>query len=83
MKTLKLIVTSGLSVLLCTAAHAVISAETILQQTGIQGGLIVHLDCGNGELTASLRVNEKYLVQVGEQIARKPFFAQNLAEGNQ
>ena len=37
-------------------------AASILQQTGVQGGLVVHMDCGNGDLTAALRADEKYLV---------------------
>jgi outer membrane protein assembly factor BamB len=33
-----------------------------MDATGINGGLIVHLGCGNGKLTAALRVNDSYLV---------------------
>ena len=39
------------------------SASEIIGESGIQGGLVVHLGCGDGELTAGLRVNERYLVQ--------------------
>jgi outer membrane protein assembly factor BamB len=39
------------------------SAEAILQATGVQGGLIVHLGCGDGRLTAALGAGESYLVQ--------------------
>ena len=35
------------------------SAEHILKTTGITGGLIVHLGCGDGQLTASLRANDE------------------------
>ena len=38
------------------------NAEEIIRKTGIKGGLIVHLGCGNGELTNALRRNERYLV---------------------
>jgi outer membrane protein assembly factor BamB len=34
----------------------------ILQATGIQGGLIVHIGCGDGRLTAALRTGDSYLV---------------------
>ena len=38
-------------------------ATEIFQATGVQGGLIVHLGCGDGKLTAALRANDSYLVQ--------------------
>ncbi len=34
----------------------------ILDATGVKGGLIVHLGCGDGELTAALHINDRYLV---------------------
>ncbi|MCO6458365.1 MAG: PQQ-binding-like beta-propeller repeat protein [Pirellulaceae bacterium] len=37
-------------------------AQRILSATGVQGGLIVHLACGDGRLTAALRAGEGYLV---------------------
>jgi len=37
-------------------------ARQILQATGVKGGLIVHLACGDGKLTAALRANNSYLV---------------------
>jgi len=33
-------------------------ARQILDTTGIKGGLIVHLGCGDGKLTAALRIND-------------------------
>ncbi len=39
-----------------------ITAETIYEATGVQGGLVVHLGCGDGKLTADLRANERYLI---------------------
>ena len=42
-------------------AHALL-ARDILTESGVQGGLIVHLDCGDGTLTGTLRVNDRYLV---------------------
>jgi outer membrane protein assembly factor BamB len=37
-------------------------ARHILKETGVKGGVIVHLGSGDGKLTAALRVNERYLV---------------------
>ena len=37
-------------------------AEPILQATGVKGGLVVHLSCGDGRLTAALRASDAYLV---------------------
>ncbi len=34
----------------------------ILATTGIRGGLLVHVGCGDGKLTAALRAGESYLV---------------------
>jgi len=55
-------------VLVCgTAATAVADspeaqARAILQAAGVQGGLVVHVGCGDGRLTAALRAGEAYLV---------------------
>ena len=37
-------------------------ARRILDTTGVQGGLIVHLGCGDGKLTAALGARDGYLV---------------------
>ena len=37
-------------------------ARQILDATGVKGGLVVHLGCGDGKLTAALRAGESYLV---------------------
>jgi len=37
-------------------------AQQILDATGVKGGLIVHVGCGDGRLTAALRANDGYLV---------------------
>ena len=47
---------------LITPAVAADEAGGILQRSGVQGGLIVHLGCGDGQLTAELRAGEQYLV---------------------
>jgi len=45
------------------AAAEAASATAILQAAGVQGGLVVHIGCGDGKLTAALRANDRYLVQ--------------------
>ena len=37
-------------------------AKQILGATGVQGGLVVHVGCGDGKLTAALRASNRYLV---------------------
>lgn len=37
-------------------------AAYILSAAGVQGGLVVHLGCGNGKLTAALHANDSFLV---------------------
>ncbi len=37
-------------------------AKEILDATGVAGGLIVHVGCGDGALTAALRANDSYLL---------------------
>jgi len=37
-------------------------ASRILEATGVKGGLVVHLGCGDGTLTAALRANDSYVV---------------------
>ena len=44
------------------SADARALAREILSATGVKGGLIVHLGCGDGKLTAALRANDRYLV---------------------
>lgn len=53
----------------CASTSALTADETatrqardILAATGVEGGLVVHVGCGNGELTAALRANDRYLV---------------------
>ncbi len=50
---------------LCLGAPAVLAATSgkeILDTAGVEGGLVVHLGCGDGKLTALLRGNDRYLV---------------------
>ena len=37
-------------------------ALDIINESGVQGGLIVHLNCGDGSLTEALRASDSYLV---------------------
>ena len=37
-------------------------AEEILEQAGVKGGFVVHLGCGDGELTAALKLGSQYMV---------------------
>ena len=41
---------------------AITLAKEILDTTGVQGGIVVHLGCGNGKLTAALRESSRYTV---------------------
>jgi len=38
-------------------------AADILKETGVTGGLVVHVGCGDGRLTAALHAHDGYLVQ--------------------
>ncbi len=38
------------------------TANEFLDVAGLKGGLVVHIGCGEGELTASLRVSDRFLV---------------------
>jgi len=44
------------------SAGAADDAAAILEKSGIQGGLIVHVGCGDGTLTAALRQGDRYIV---------------------
>jgi len=67
------------------AATAEPQAREILQTTGVRGGLVVHVGCGDGTLTAALLAGDAYLVQgldtSAEKVAevRKAFCAKRLA----
>ncbi|MHC4560269.1 MAG: class I SAM-dependent methyltransferase, partial [Planctomycetota bacterium] len=45
-------------------------AMQILDATNVKGGLVVHLGCGDGKLTAALRANDSYLVHGLDKDAR-------------
>ncbi|PIW18335.1 MAG: hypothetical protein COW34_04355, partial [Armatimonadetes bacterium CG17_big_fil_post_rev_8_21_14_2_50_66_6] len=52
----------GATALLASIAVAQ-DGTALLQQSGIKGGLVVHVGCGDGTLTAQLRAGEQYVVQ--------------------
>ncbi len=37
-------------------------ASRLLEQSGVRGGLVVHVGCGDGRLTVALRANDSFLV---------------------
>lgn len=47
----------------CTVDARGQSTAEILDAAGVKGGLIVHIGCGDGKLTAEFRANEAFLVQ--------------------
>ena len=51
-----------ISVELVQAASPAEDAAGIIKATGVDGGLVVHLGCGSGELTAALQRNSRYQV---------------------
>lgn len=46
-----------------TAASDMPTADAIYRTTGVKGGLVVQIGCGDGQLTAALHVNDRFLVQ--------------------
>jgi outer membrane protein assembly factor BamB len=48
---------------LCAPAGFEQAAKQILDTAGVKGGLIVHLGCGDGRLTAALKANDSCIVQ--------------------
>ena len=61
----------AMAVLVCAAACAAIappaagaaSGKAIIEASGVRGGLVVHLGCGDGQGTAALRAGDAYIVQ--------------------
>ena len=47
------------------------SAQQILAATGVRGGLIVHIGCGDGKLAAALRASDGYLVHALDTDAKQ------------
>ena len=57
-----LLVLCTLSIVVAQKESPEQQAKQILETTGIKGGLIVHIGCGDGKLTAALHVSDSYLV---------------------
>ena len=57
------------------------AARDILDITGLKGGLIVHLGCGDGELTTALHINDRYLIHGLDTNARAIAQARNHIKG--
>ena len=45
-----------------SAGQHQVQAHQILKATSVKGGLVVHVGCGDGKLTAALRANDSFLV---------------------
>ena len=71
MKRLALVLVVTMMIAALTFAE---SGREIIDSSGIKGGLVVHIGCGDGKLTATLYANESYLVHgldtVGVNIAK-------------
>lgn len=54
-----------ISTVLLSLMPTVILADgtRIVKESGVVGGIVVHLNCGDGSMTATLRPDERYLVQ--------------------
>ena len=57
-------IAGAVSIMLIAACAGVAAegAADILTAAGVKGGLVVHLGCGDGKLTAALRASDSYLV---------------------
>ena len=60
--TFVIVLSSGLFAAVTAATDAAQQAQAILDAGGVQGGLVVHVGCGDGKLTAALHANDRYLV---------------------
>jgi len=56
------LMTLSLTVSATNARQAEQEARDILDATGVKGGFVVHIGCGDGRLTAALHANESYAV---------------------
>ncbi len=62
MNACRLFATVALALALIAPAALADSAGDILDAAGVSGGLVVHVGCGDGKLTAALRADDGYLV---------------------
>ena len=56
------IIISALTLFVAPGRADTQQAKQILDATGVKGGLIVHIGCGDGKLTSALRANDSYVV---------------------
>jgi len=56
------VVSVCLCIRVCGAWAGAADARRVLDATGVKGGLVVHLGCGEGRLTAALRAGDSYVV---------------------
>jgi len=61
--SIPLILCSFFVAFLSTLGAEIESARELVLQSGIQGGLIVHLGAGDAKVTAALRISERFVVQ--------------------
>lgn len=59
---MKRIMFAGLFVLIAAFSVDAVTAIDVLKATGVKGGLVVHVGCGDGTLTAELRANGSFKV---------------------
>jgi len=57
-----LVVMGASSTINAAAASDATDAKGILDAAGVRGGLVVHVGCGDGKLTAALRANNSFIV---------------------
>jgi len=57
------VVTAGVVLLFLPSATAASRAEAILADTGVQGGLVVHVGCGDGRLITEMPAAGGFLIQ--------------------
>jgi len=66
LRSLSLILCSTLAFFCATDLEArddsAVLAREVLELAGVKGGIVVHLGCGKGRLTAALRANDAYTV---------------------
>ena len=60
--TFVIVLSSGLFAAVASPTGTSQQAQAVLDAGGVQGGLIVHVGCGDGKLTAALHANDRYLV---------------------
>jgi outer membrane protein assembly factor BamB len=72
------------SALLQVPTAAAETAQQIMSATGVAGGFVVHYPCGDGQLTATLRVDSRFQVQGLDRDAKNVAAARRVvkAQGN-